>query len=239
MLSPPQTKQQSGAGGGAWSKRQAQPASRPGSHTFTSPLKYYVGPEPYPIQTGSICTVARSSSHLNPTFCPQLQLQRGLGSWVCCSLSSQAVPRCCKSPWFMQSQGWCCQGALCCRMSLLPREPGWGTAQPQGPLLPPSPCRLQDKPLCLRGLPATRSHPKTGDDCCSRGQTGRHVHVPALWLESSAAPDPTCNLWQLISSSSCLELLNRENNILFLQPRTGCTSDHTRARWVRSSGQGL
>lgn len=93
---------------------------------------------------------------------------------------------------------------------------------------------------CVReGSPATHSHPKTGDDCCGRGQAGRRAHVPAPRLESSAAPDATCNLRRLISSSSRLESLNQENNILFLRPCASCTSDHTPARRVRSSGQGL
>lgn len=49
--------------------------------------------------------------------------------------------------------------------------------------------------------------------------------MPALWPEPLAAPDPACNLYQLISSSLCLKSLNQENSIFLLQSCAGSVPD--------------
>lgn len=150
-------------------------------------------------------------------FAPSCDYREGWGgSGVCCSLSSQAVPRCRKSPRFLQTQGWCCRGAPCCRNVPPAQRAGLGLSPAAG------------SPL----------HPKTGDVTTAAAGDRRdgvptacpqRAHVPAPRLESSAAPDTTCNLRRLISSSSRLESLNQENNILFPRPCASCTSDHTAA----------
>lgn len=110
-------------------------------------------------------------------------------------------------------------------LSPLPRERGWAKEQPQGPLLLSPPCTFQDKSLVCKGSPAT--HTPDPVTAAAAGQTGQAAPTPALWPEPLAAPDPTCNLHQLISSSLCLKSLNQEKSIFLLQSCAGSVPDHT------------
>jgi len=131
-----------------------EPASRPGSHAFTSPLKYSVGPEPYPVQTESTHSAARSSSHWNPTFCHQQKKGDSREGWEW-GLQLSWVPGSAGvllEPPLRASPGLVLSGASCCR-NATPAQNRAGAERAAGPLLPPSPHRLQDKPLPSRGLP--------------------------------------------------------------------------------------
>lgn len=87
-------------------------------------------------------------------------------------------------------------------MSSLPKEWGWDKEQPRGALLLSSPCTFQDMSLACEGSPDT--HTPKHMMSAAAGDRQDPALVPGLWPESLAAPDPTCNLHQLISSSSCL-----------------------------------